>query len=254
MGMLAKSSAAGSSLMAMAALVLPHAVMAEGGTVAAVAAVAPIEAGQPASANPIPAREQFRQVFADRSAARITIEPAVGHVTVSRAGDALGRTVYAERRTIAGTGLSVAFSRRKPPVMVATALAGSVSLPSGMPVAAVALTSRFGLRRHPILGTYRAHSGIDLAAPMGTPIVATSDGVVSMADWRGGYGLSVALDHGGGLESRYGHMSRLNVFAGERVRKGDIIGFVGSTGLSTGPHLHYELRVNGAAVNPLFSR
>jgi murein DD-endopeptidase MepM/ murein hydrolase activator NlpD len=74
--------------------------------------------------------------------------------------------------------------------------------------------------------------------------------VVAEADWRGGYGLLVALDHGGGLQTRYGHMSRLAVSPGQRVRKGDVIGYVGSTGLSTGPHVHYEMRINGQAVNP----
>ncbi|HEX7952005.1 MAG TPA: M23 family metallopeptidase [Burkholderiales bacterium] len=124
-------------------------------------------------------------------------------------------------------------------------------MPSRMPVAAYGLTSSFGFRQHPLLGVVRAHSGIDLAASSGSPIFATSDGRVGTADWRGGYGLFVALDHGGGVQTRYGHMSRLNVFPGQQVRKGDVIGFVGSTGLSTGPHLHYEVRLNGQAVNPI---
>ena len=123
-------------------------------------------------------------------------------------------------------------------------------LPSGMPVATRAVTSGFGWRVHPVLGGLRAHSGVDLAAPYGTPIVATTDGVVGAAGTRGGYGLFVAVEHGN-LETRYGHMSRLNVVAGQRVRKGDVIGYVGSTGRSTGPHLHYEVRVNGRAVDPL---
>ena len=123
-------------------------------------------------------------------------------------------------------------------------------MPSFMPVAARGLTSGFGMRQHPLLGTLRAHSGIDLAASYGSPIVATSDGVVGTANWSGGYGLLVALDHGGGLQTRYGHMSRLNVVQGQQVRKGDVIGYVGSTGMSTGPHLHYEIRINGQAINP----
>jgi murein DD-endopeptidase MepM/ murein hydrolase activator NlpD len=124
-------------------------------------------------------------------------------------------------------------------------------LPSRMPVAAYGLTSGFGLRQHPLLGGLREHSGIDLAAPIGSPIYATSDGVVGMANWRGGYGLSVSLEHGAGVETRYGHLSRLNVAAGQQVHKGDVIGLVGSTGLSTGPHLHYEVRIDGRAVNPV---
>ena len=122
--------------------------------------------------------------------------------------------------------------------------------PAGMPVSAQYMTSGFGGRFHPLLGGYRNHAGVDLAAPMGSPIVATSDGVVGIAGWRGGYGLSVELEHGAGMESRYAHMSRVAVAPGQAVKRGDVIGYVGSTGLSTGPHLHYELRHNGAAIDP----
>jgi murein DD-endopeptidase MepM/ murein hydrolase activator NlpD len=97
----------------------------------------------------------------------------------------------------------------------------------------------------------RAHKGIDLSAPVGTPIYATADGVVGKAAWFGGYGLYVQLEHGNDLETRYGHMSRLNVAEGQTVHKGDILGYVGTTGNSTGPHLHYEVRVDGVAVNPV---
>jgi murein DD-endopeptidase MepM/ murein hydrolase activator NlpD len=126
-----------------------------------------------------------------------------------------------------------------------------VSIPSRMPVERVNLTSDYGTRIHPVLGGRRAHKGIDLAAPVGTPIYATADGIVGRADWFSSYGLYVSIEHGGNLQTRYGHMSRLNVAAGQQVRKGDIIGFVGSTGRSTGPHLHYEVRVAGEAVSPL---
>lgn len=127
----------------------------------------------------------------------------------------------------------------------------SVSIPSRVPVEGVRLTSGYGMRTHPVLGGRRAHKGIDLAAPTGTPILATADGAVSKAEWFSGYGLYVSLEHGGDLQTRYGHMSRLNVYAGQQVKKGDIIGYVGSTGRSTGPHLHYEVRIAGQAVNPL---
>ncbi|MBC2670328.1 M23 family metallopeptidase [Novosphingobium piscinae] len=127
----------------------------------------------------------------------------------------------------------------------------TVSIPSLVPVEGVRLTSDFGMRWHPVLGGRRAHKGVDLAAPAGTPIRASADGVVERADWFAGYGLYVALEHGGQIETRYGHMSRLNVAAGQRVRKGDVIGYVGSTGRSTGPHLHYEVRIGGEAVNPI---
>ncbi|HXD02170.1 MAG TPA: M23 family metallopeptidase [Novosphingobium sp.] len=126
-----------------------------------------------------------------------------------------------------------------------------VSIPSLVPVDGVKLTSDYGMRWHPVLGGRRQHKGVDLAAPIGTPIHAAADGMVERADWFSGYGLYVAIEHGGEIETRYGHMSRLNVAAGQMVHKGDIIGYVGTTGRSTGPHLHYEVRVAGEAVNPM---
>lgn len=129
---------------------------------------------------------------------------------------------------------------------------GPVSIPSLIPVTSSrSMSSGFGLRVHPVLGGLRAHKGIDLPAPTGTPIHATADGVVGRADWFSGYGLYVQLEHGGNMETRYGHMSRIAVAEGQIVHKGDVIGYVGSTGRSTGPHLHYEVRVAGEAVNPL---
>lgn len=127
----------------------------------------------------------------------------------------------------------------------------SVSIPSRMPLEGAGLTSGFGMRTHPVLGGRRQHKGIDLASPIGSPIYATADGVVSRADWFSSYGLYISLDHGASLETRYGHLSRLNVAEGQTVRKGDLIGYVGTTGRSTGPHLHYEVRISGTAVNPI---
>jgi murein DD-endopeptidase MepM/ murein hydrolase activator NlpD len=112
------------------------------------------------------------------------------------------------------------------------------------------LTSSYGMRRHPLLGFSRLHKGVDYGAPTGTPIVAASGGTVTFAGWHGGHGNFVKLQHNGGLGTGYGHMSRIAVRSGERVRQGQIIGYVGSTGLSTGPHLHYEVYRNGQAVNP----
>ena len=128
---------------------------------------------------------------------------------------------------------------------------GGVSIPSLMPVSGVAMTSGYGMRWHPVLGGRRAHKGVDLAGPIGTPVHATADGVVEKAEWFSSYGLYVALEHGGDIETRYGHMSRLAVAAGQQVHKGDVIGYIGTTGRSTGPHLHYEVRIAGNAVNPL---
>ncbi len=127
----------------------------------------------------------------------------------------------------------------------------SVSIPSRMPVNGAALTSGYGMRIHPVLGGRRAHKGVDLAEPVGSPVYATADGMVSRADWFSSYGLFISLEHGGNIQTRYGHLSRLNVAAGQAVHKGDLIGYVGTTGRSTGPHLHYEVRVGGVAVNPI---
>lgn len=126
-----------------------------------------------------------------------------------------------------------------------------ISIPSRMPLEGSRLTSDYGMRTHPVLGGRRNHKGVDLAAPTGTPVYATADGIVGRAEWFSSYGLYVEIGHGADLETRYAHMSKLAVAAGERVHKGDLIGYVGSTGRSTGPHLHYEVRIAGLAVNPI---
>jgi murein DD-endopeptidase MepM/ murein hydrolase activator NlpD len=113
------------------------------------------------------------------------------------------------------------------------------------------ITSGYGSRRHPVLGYRRMHSGIDFGAPYGSPIYAVADGTVQTAGYNGGFGRYVRLQHEGGLGSGYGHMSRIAVSSGQRVRRGQVIGYVGSTGLSTGPHLHYELYRGGRPINPM---
>ncbi|WP_030538769.1 M23 family metallopeptidase [Sphingobium sp. DC-2] len=113
------------------------------------------------------------------------------------------------------------------------------------------MSSGFGMRRHPILGYTRMHAGIDFAARYGSPIYAATDGVVSYSGRHGGHGNYVRLEHGNGLATGYAHMSRIAARYGQRVRQGQVIGYVGSSGLSTGPHLHYELYRNGRTVNPL---
>jgi murein DD-endopeptidase MepM/ murein hydrolase activator NlpD len=112
------------------------------------------------------------------------------------------------------------------------------------------VTSGFGTRFHPILGYQRFHAGLDLAATSGSPIAAAADGRVVSAGWHGGYGRLVAIVHSGGIETLYGHMSQIAARPGEMVRQGQVIGYVGSSGLSTGPHLHYEVLKNGRPVNP----
>jgi len=118
------------------------------------------------------------------------------------------------------------------------------------PVAGARKTSGFGWRLHPLLGYSRMHQGTDYGAAYGSPIRAVTDGVVSFAGWHGGHGNMVKLSHAGGLGSGYAHMSRIAVSPGSRVVQGQVIGYVGSTGLSTGPHLHFEVYRGGVAVNP----
>src|SRR5436190_4327034 len=113
------------------------------------------------------------------------------------------------------------------------------------------ITSPFGYRNDPVLGGNRLHAGVDIAASQGTPIKAAGDGVVKMAGVNGGYGNWTPIDHGGGLATRYGHPSRIAVSIGQHVSTGEVIGYVGSTGASTGPHLHWEVRVNGNPVDPM---
>ena len=126
----------------------------------------------------------------------------------------------------------------------------SVSVPSAMPLTDARLSSGYGMRNHPVLGGRRGHKGVDLAAPTGTPVYATADGFVSKADWFSSYGKYISIEHGASLQTRFAHLSDMVVSAGDKVKKGDLIGYVGSTGRSTGPHLHYEVRVDGVAVDP----
>ena len=127
-----------------------------------------------------------------------------------------------------------------------------VAIPSAEPVKGVAFTSSYGVRSDPFRGTRAMHAGIDLAGPVGTPIYATADGVVGRSEYHnGGYGNLVELEHGRGIQTRYGHLSKLLVSPGQRVKRGDKIGLMGSTGRSTGSHLHYEVRLDGKAVNPV---
>lgn len=116
------------------------------------------------------------------------------------------------------------------------------------------ITSYFGNRYHPILHFSRFHAGIDFGAGWGSPIVAAADGQIVGAGWSGGYGRQVRIWHGGGLTTSYSHMSSIAASPGEFVHAGQLIGYVGSSGLSTGPHLHYEVRRDGVAVNPLSVR
>ena len=127
------------------------------------------------------------------------------------------------------------------------------SFPSILPTAGL-ISSPFASRRdHPILHVVRAHGGVDIAAPFGAPVVAPAAGVVVTVETRGTYGLMLELDHGRGMITRYAHLSRARVRAGQSVVRGQRLADVGSSGLATGPHLHYEIRVGGVVVDPVGS-
>jgi murein DD-endopeptidase MepM/ murein hydrolase activator NlpD len=124
-------------------------------------------------------------------------------------------------------------------------------LPIANPAPGKAISSTFGVRRDPLLGTPAMHAGMDFRAPTGSDVRAAGPGKVIRAGWNGGYGRMVEIDHGNGLTTRYAHMSRITVKEGEMVETGTPVGKVGSSGRSTGPHLHYEVRREGEAINPL---
>lgn len=138
--------------------------------------------------------------------------------------------------------------RRLDQVHTATA---AIAIPSQKPLREVTISSGFGVRSDPFRSSAAMHAGVDMQGAVGTPVYATADGVVVRAEWSGGYGNLVEIDHGKGIATRYGHLSQIVAAANARVRRGDLIGLMGSTGRSTGSHLHYEVRIDGRAVNPM---
>jgi len=123
------------------------------------------------------------------------------------------------------------------------------SAPSLWPVEGP-ITGSFGERIDPFNGEGAFHCGVDISASVGAPVIAPADGIVEFADFSSGYGRAVTIDHGRGISTRYGHLSNFAVVSGQEVHRGDTIGYVGQSGRSTGPHLHYEVRINGTPVNP----
>ena len=173
--------------------------------------------------------------------------PSLTTITIGPEGVEAQAPAYAVRSQVAGNALLVTFSST--PSVRGGLASGGTMRPLGAPVSGL-ITSGFGLRTHPLSGQRVSHRGVDVAAREGTPVRTTTDGLVSRAGWQGGYGLLVSIDHPGGWQTRYGHLSRLNVTPGQQVTSGDVIGFVGSTGNSTGAHLHYEVRRDGQAIDP----
>lgn len=181
---------------------------------------------------------------ANETATAVQITGAVEADAGGARGDAEFQELFASWKAIESARPSVQASG-----IIAAPLA-RVAVPSRMPVDGVRLSSDYGMRTHPVLGGRRAHAGVDLAGASGTPVYATADGLIARADYYGSYGNYIQIEHGGELQTRYAHLSGFAVGAGERVVKGQLIGYVGSTGRSTGPHLHYEVRVAGQAVDP----
>ncbi len=128
---------------------------------------------------------------------------------------------------------------------------GVIAIPSTQPVQHVSFTSNFGIRNDPFRGTAAMHAGVDIPGAIGTPVYATADGIVSRSERAGGYGNLIEVDHGRGIATRYGHLSKIMVGPNTRVVRGQLIALMGSTGRSTGSHLHYEVRIDGHAVNPM---
>jgi len=182
--------------------------------------------------------------------ARTTVETAMFEQQGLLIESAERRAEY-ERRQVAANQVSdgiaetlaTAQADQLPPILTT-----AIFLP---PVKGARIVSAFGSRIHPVYGVARMHNGVDFDAPTGAPIRAVGDGVVVIAGERGGYGNCIVIDHGNGIGTLYGHQSALVATVGQQVRQGDVIGAVGSTGLSTGPHLHFEVRLKGQPVNPL---
>ena len=137
----------------------------------------------------------------------------------------------------------------------ATTAAANAPASSGflypLPAGSAYVSCAYGPRTHPVTGNYSFHNGVDLAAPGGTPIYATKSGTVTTATYNSVYGYYVTINHGDGFSSLYGHMTRYVVSAGQTVTQGQVIGYVGTTGLSTGNHLHFTIFYNGSTVNPM---
>ena len=177
--------------------------------------------------------------LANETATATQITGAIDAAQAAPTGDREFAELFASWRSMDRTG-----------VVANQAPIASVNVPSRMPLDSATLTSDYGMRTHPVLGGRRNHKGIDLAQPSGTPVYATADGVVGKAEWFSSYGNYIQIEHGGEMQTRYAHLSGYAVAAGEQVHKGQLIGFVGSTGRSTGPHLHYEVRISGQPVDP----
>ena len=190
----------------------------------------------------VAARGQQQTLLADLNVRYLTEAAALRKVQGQKA--VIEGRINSMNRTSDGVAMILAARQADQPDW----FPGSVEVSN--PIPGVKPSSSFGMRRHPILNIERLHAGADLGAPGGTPIHAMADGVVVLAEVRGGYGNAVVIDHGNSLGTMYAHASSLLVKPGQLVQRGDVIALVGSTGLSTGPHLHFETRIKGLPIDP----
>lgn len=209
-------------------------------------ALAEIEARQLAFVERITRYADFRARKAEEALRKLDLDP---RAMTREAEQAIGGPLEA-LATSAGGAIDPRFERMGMSLARMAALERVLDgLPQVVP-AGSAMTSTFGYRRDPFTGGGAMHNGMDFKGGAGSPILAAGDGVVTFVGWKGGYGKTVEIQHGNGMLTRYAHMSRFDVRAGQKVDGGDLIGGIGSTGRSTGPHLHFEVRINGRAVNP----
>lgn len=191
--------------------------------------------------NPLPAEQRYPELFANKTAPLDNGDAFDLMKNVSDKADRLIVQMSAQSRSFD----TIAVVAQRKSEMLA-------SIPAIRPMKNVhSVTSGFGRRYHPILKTMRMHTGVDIAAPKGTPIYATADGRVSNQTGGSGYGITVVINHGFSYQSLYAHLSKKVVKPGEKVKRGQLIGYVGNTGLSFGPHLHYEVIKGGVKVNPV---
>jgi murein DD-endopeptidase MepM/ murein hydrolase activator NlpD len=189
-----------------------------------------------------PGGPRFAELLNQALASKAASETATG----ARRADTLEAAAIGRTATLSRTPAPAAPAAPTQPHAGAPPAPGQLVTPVVGP-----LTSSFGPRIHPITRRAQHHSGVDFGAPSGTPIQSAAAGTVTFAGERGSYGNLVIVDHGGGVETRYAHQRDIAVRAGQRVEAGQLLGTVGSTGRSTGPHLHFEVRRDGQAVNPL---
>lgn len=213
--------------------------------------LAEIEARQLAYVENMTRYADWRASRAEDALRKLNLDPrAMGRVTRADVTEAMGGPLEL-LATSADGSLDPRFERLGMSLARMNALERALDgVPQVVPAAVRRITSSFGYRRDPFTRRSAMHSGIDFKAPYGSPILAAARGQVTYAGWKGGYGRVVEVSHGNGLLTRYAHMSRVDVSVGQSVDAGERLGGLGSSGRSTGPHLHFEVRINGRAINP----